>query len=187
MTISKFLTDSYRGLQKLRSKSYSLVKSLFWKTSSILITINPLYLEVQMLPVNSLDLKNPIPTYKPGDIVYVIFSPKQYTGVEWPAIDSPYEIDCKVLEIRAQSSNPRDILYALISGNGAYLEARGAYLVSPKDKHLYGKKEVKRLLEDTELCPSGTIFFESGDYWCNEEYGVFIHNDRMSKILNLFN
>lgn len=162
------------------------MRSLFWKTSSILITINPLYLEVQMLPVNSLDLKQPIPQYKPGDIVYITFSPKRMPCQEWPSIDSPYEIDCKILEIIHHATDPRGIKYSLMSGQGVYFEALGCYLVPPKDRHLYGTKEIRRLVEDTELCPSGTTFFDSGEYWCNEEYGVFIHHDRMAKISNLF-
>ena len=139
-----------------------------------------------MLPVNSSDLKVPQPEYKSGDIVYIAFSPKHMSCFEWPAIDSPYEVDCKILEIIFKANNPLESRYTLISGNGAYLEASGMYLIHPKNKHLYGKREIKKLVEGTELCPAGTTFFDSGEYWCNEEYGMFIHQDRMSQITNLF-
>jgi len=186
MKISKFLTGLFNHLRGLPLKSYNLARNLFWKTSSILIKTNPLYLEVQMLPVNSSDQKHPNQRYKSGDIVYVVYSPKHGIGPDWPAIGTPYEVDCKILEIVSDNPDPRAIRYSLMSGHGAYFETIGAYLVHPKDKPLFGKTATKKLIEDTELAPKDTVFFIAGEYWCNEDYGVFIHNDRMAIINNLF-
>ena len=136
-----------------------------------------------MLPVKLSDLL-PVktPEYSPGDIVYIAYRPNKTPSPSWPCIDSPYEIDCKITSIHTGKVS----IYVLISGHGTVFEAKFSDLIHPKNKPFYTQRDTKIAIEDTELFPKGTPLTLVGEYYCNEEIGVYIHIDRLNTITNLF-
>ncbi len=127
------------------------------------------------------------PKFKVQDIVYIVPLPSRTPSPEWPALNSEFEIDCKVLDVYETHDGRKTRRYGVIAGNGRHLDDLSeSMLVHAKDKHLYGADGFKTLKEDTELCMAGTVFTKVGDYYGNEILGIHIHVDRMKEITNLF-
>ncbi len=125
------------------------------------------------------------PKFKLQDIVYVLPHPGKDPQPTWPALNSEYEIDCKVLDVYDTSRGVRT--YRIITGQGNYIEEiKEQSLVAAKDKHLYKTEGYKTLKEDTELCKAGTVFTKIGEYYSNDILGIYIHSSRMEEIKNLF-
>lgn len=122
--------------------------------------------------------------FNPGDIVFLKYSPDKSINDSWPCIGSPYEIDCKILEVMGDitKQSPKTG-YRLISGSGRYFTAYGNNLVRPKDKILYQNCTIYKCDVDTELFPKDTVFTANGDYACNDSYGVYIGMDRLNSLV----
>ena len=191
MRILKHLIELLSRLMKrLSLKFLNWTRNLFWRTSSILIRTTPLSLEVRILPGNLLDQSMEEYKYKCNDIVYVLHIPKNRPNPEWPCLDSEYEIDCKIVAINTiydkypeYRANP----VTLIAGNGMAVHTIIGNIIPAKEKDNFSRKNSLILQEDTELCPKGTVFFETLDYWCNDHLGIFIHKSRMLTLSHLFN
>lgn len=100
------------------------------------------------------------------------------------------ELDLKVLEIKKVEAKvpiafkKNAYYYDLISGKGQFRrDVEESQLIAPKERIFYKNLPTKELVEDTELCPSGTFFLLNGEYWVNDEYGISISQPRMNKLV----
>lgn len=109
--------------------------------------------------------------FKPGDIVYLKWSPN--ASPIWPSVNTDYECDLKILILNKNTAE-------MISGRGLNIVAKIKDLIPAKEKHLYSKLPLVSSQEDTELFPKGTVFQLTPDgYLVNDSIGIYILRDRV--------
>ncbi len=164
------------------------VKSLCLKINIIEMSKIPSYYDPTSKQGDlSPQLIKEVPRFSPGDIVYLLYNPNKDIGPATPVIGSSYEIDCKVLSIDPLTVKPttpnEDVTYQLMSGHGHRFKSTGKYLIPAKEYALYTGGPTITTSVDTELCPKNTVFLRSGDYFCNELHGIYIHVSRVDELI----
>lgn len=154
--------------------------------------------QLSSVPPMPLEKSSENTVFKKADIVFLKPSPKYRPELDYPMINTTYEIDCKIVDVMSKYiASHRDengkvvyvnqTTYQLITGKGHWTpRLTGDLLIPAKDRPMYNKTGYCTAKVDTELFQMDTIFTLNGDWYSNEEIGVHIHVSRFQSIMNLF-
>lgn len=120
--------------------------------------------------------------FKPNDIVYVAYSNKHKADSYYPMVTTPYEIDCKIIEV-VETPLKYSRTYKAITGNGTYVKFSEESLISVEQRdEIVNGNVIYTATENAEpLYKPGQLFNKIGEYLVCKDPDISIH---ISKIKN---
>lgn len=143
-------------------------------------------------------LQNQDPQFKCGEIVYLFdWRDDGRSNHEWPTVGSRYEIDLKIIDFFSEKTgviSPSGLegskwFYNVISGRGYHINSiPEANLIRPNEKSIVCGNATIVLAMDTEYAKAGVSFNRQGDYWINEDFGIYLSSSVVNELKksNLF-
>lgn len=144
------------------------------------------------LASENLSAENQDPQFKCGEIVYLFdWAEDGRSSHEWPVVGSRYEVDLKIIDFFSEKIGLTDSsgntfnkwFYNAISGRGYHINAiPESHLIKPSEKQLMYGDLILVLKTDTEYAKAGTRLNRQGDYWMNDELGIYLSNNLINEL-----